>query len=76
MTKRDAKDGGHTAFTDHHIQRQSEPERPIKEDIDISAWREPSDANLRKRNLGIAAIQLGIERQVGGVDRPRLSHAN
>ena len=65
MPKRDAKDGGHTAFTDHRIQRQSEPERPIKEDIDISAWREPPDANLGKRNLGIASIQVGMERQAG-----------
>ena len=63
MPKRDARDGGHTAFTDHRIQRQPEPEQPITQDIDISAWREPADANLRKRNLGIANIQVGIERR-------------
>jgi hypothetical protein len=63
MPKRDAKDGGHTAFTDHRIQRHSEPEQPLTEDVDISAWREPSDENLRKRNLGIASIQVGMERQ-------------
>lgn len=63
MPKRDAKDGGHTAFTDHRIQRQPEPEQPVTEDIDISAWREPADANLQKRNLGIAYIQVGMERR-------------
>jgi tetratricopeptide (TPR) repeat protein len=67
MPKRDAKDGGHTAFTDHRIQRHSEPERPIKEDIDVSAWREPPDANLGKRNLGIASIQVGMERQAAAL---------
>lgn len=67
MPKRDAKDGGHTAFTDHRIQRQSEPERSITEDIDISAWREPPDASLGKRNLGIASIQVGMERQAAAL---------
>ena len=52
MPKRDAKDGGHTAFTDHRIQRQPVPEQTVTEDTDISAWREPVDDNLRKRNLG------------------------
>jgi tetratricopeptide (TPR) repeat protein len=63
MPKRDAKDGGHTAFTDHRIQRHAEPEQPLMEDIDIEAWREPSDLNLRKRNLGIAYIKVGMERR-------------
>jgi tetratricopeptide (TPR) repeat protein len=63
MPKRDAKDGGHTAFTDHRIQRQPVPEQPVTEDTDISAWREPADDSLRKRNLGIAYVQLGVERR-------------
>lgn len=63
MPKRDAKDGGHTAFTDHRIQRQPVPEQTVTEDTDISAWREPVDDNLRKRNLGIAYVQLGVERR-------------
>ena len=62
MPKREAKDGGHTAFTDHRIQRQPEPERPLSQDIGISAWREP-DSNLQKRNLGIGYIQVGMERR-------------
>jgi hypothetical protein len=63
MPKRDAKDGGHTAFTDHRIQRRPEPEKEVTNDVDIAAWREPSDADLRKRNLGIASIQVGMERR-------------
>jgi predicted Zn-dependent protease len=63
MPKRDAKDGGHTAFTDHRIQRRPEAEQALTEDIDIAAWREPSDPDLRKRNLGIAYIKVGMERR-------------
>jgi hypothetical protein len=62
MPKRDAKDGGHTAFTDHRIQRQEEPEEAVTEENDIAAWREPADSILQKRNLGIAYIQVGMER--------------
>ena len=76
MPKRDAKDGGHTAFTDHRIQRQSEPERPITEDIDISAWREPSDAVWGSVILGLPPFKLGMERRSAAFDRPRLSHAD
>lgn len=61
MPKREAKDGGHTAFTDHRIQRIPEPDQALTDDTDIAAWREPKE-NLRKRNLGIASIQVGIER--------------
>jgi hypothetical protein len=63
MPKRDAKDGGHTAFTDHRIQRRREAEQALTEDIDIAAWREPSDPDLRKRNLGIAYIKVGMDRR-------------
>ena len=61
MPKLEAKDGGHTAFTDHKIQRRRElaPEPP--QDVDIAAWREPAAA-LRERNLGIALIEVGMDR--------------
>jgi tetratricopeptide (TPR) repeat protein len=62
MPRRQAKDGGHTSFTDHRIQRRPQAERDLPADADIAAWREPS-ANLRKRNLGIAYIDVGIERR-------------
>ena len=60
MPRRDAKDGGHTAFTDHRIQRRPEPATVLPVDADIAAWREPA-SDLRKRNLGIAYINSGIE---------------
>jgi photosynthetic reaction center cytochrome c subunit len=62
MPKRDAKDGGHTAFTDHRIQRHSEPQSELPTDTDIAAWREPA-AELQKRNLGIAYIDAGVQRR-------------
>ncbi|MFZ0815066.1 MAG: c-type cytochrome [Candidatus Sulfotelmatobacter sp.] len=60
MPRRDAKDGGHTAFTDHRIQRRPEPQPTLPEDADIAAWREPAP-DLQKRNLGIAYINTGME---------------
>jgi hypothetical protein len=62
MPRRDAKDGGHTAFTDHRIQRRPEPEQTLPENTDIAAWREPA-VDLQKRNLGIAYINAGMERR-------------
>jgi photosynthetic reaction center cytochrome c subunit len=64
MPRRDAKDGGHTAFTDHRIQRRPQPESDLPADTDIAAWREPAP-ELQKRNLGIAYINAGMERQSG-----------
>jgi len=60
MPRRDAKDGGHTAFTDHRIQRRPESEQTLAEDADVGAWREPAP-DLQKRNLGIAYINDGME---------------
>jgi photosynthetic reaction center cytochrome c subunit len=60
MPRRDAKDGGHTAFTDHRIQRRPESQQALPEDTDIAAWREPAP-DLQKRNLGIAYINAGME---------------
>jgi hypothetical protein len=62
MPRRDAKDGGHTAFTDHRIQRRTEPESTLPPDTGIAAWREPS-SGLQKRNLGIANIDAGVQRR-------------
>ena len=66
MPHRDAKDGGHSAFTDHRIQRRPEsqpvspPDAPA--DSGIAAWREPAP-ELRVRNLGIAYIDAGMQRK-------------
>jgi tetratricopeptide (TPR) repeat protein len=62
MPRRDANDGGHTAFTDHRIQRRPEEQQTAPEVNDIAAWREPA-ADLQKRNLGIAYVNLGAERR-------------
>ncbi len=63
MPRRDAKDGGHTAFTDHRIQRRPEVRPDLPADAGIVAWREPP-ANLRSRNLGIAYIDVGMQRHL------------
>ncbi len=60
MPRRDAKDGGHTAFTDHRIQRRPEPQEDAAGGTDIAAWREPAP-DLQKRNLGIAYVNAGME---------------
>jgi len=60
MPRREAKDGGHTAFTDHRIQRRPEPEQALPADAEIAAWRDPA-ADLKTRNLGIAYINVGME---------------
>jgi photosynthetic reaction center cytochrome c subunit len=62
MPKRDAKDGGHAAFTDHRIQRRPQIMAESPADTVIAAWREPA-LNLQKRNLGIAYIDIGMQRR-------------
>ena len=62
MPRRNAQDGGHTVFTDHRIQRRLETaEADLSPDTGIAAWREPSP-ELQKRNLGIAYIDVGMQR--------------
>ena len=61
MPRRNARDGGHTVFTDHRIQRRPIQGTELPPDLDIAAWREPAE-NLRERNLGIAYIDAGMQR--------------
>src|ERR1700733_52426 len=61
MPRPNAKDGGHTAFTDHRIQRRPEPQPDLPEEADIAAWREPAP-DLQKRNLAIAYVNAAMER--------------
>jgi photosynthetic reaction center cytochrome c subunit len=61
MPSRDAKDGGHSAFTDHRIQRRPETLPSLPANTGIIAWRQPS-SDLQKRNLGIAYIDVGMQR--------------
>jgi tetratricopeptide (TPR) repeat protein len=64
MPKRDAKDGGHSAFTDHRIQVRPEDtmNAAVTPATNIAAWRE-GPAEFQKRNLGIAYIDAGIQRR-------------
>jgi photosynthetic reaction center cytochrome c subunit len=62
MPRREAKDGGHTAFTDHRIQRRPDQEQALPADAGIAAWRDPAP-DLEGRNLGIAYINVGMERR-------------
>jgi photosynthetic reaction center cytochrome c subunit len=62
MPRRNAQDGGHTVFTDHRIQRRPETaQAELSADTGIAAWREPPP-ELQKRNLGIANIDVGMQR--------------
>ena len=63
MPRRDAQDGGHSAFTDHRIQRR--PEEILTggpPSGEIAPWREPAP-DLQKRSLGIAYISAGLQRR-------------
>ena len=62
MPKRNAKDGGHTVFTDHRISRhpEPEPEKEVRENDDLVAWREPP-SRLRQRDLALAYANSGLE---------------
>ena len=62
MPRRDAQDGGHTAFTDHRIQRRPEALSAAPPMGEIAAWREPAP-DLQKRNLGIAYVSAGLQRR-------------
>jgi tetratricopeptide (TPR) repeat protein len=58
MPKRDAVDGGHTAFTDHRIQRKPDTKTGA-DPVGLRPWRAISYPALRERNLGLALIAVG-----------------
>jgi predicted CXXCH cytochrome family protein len=60
MPQQPAKDGGHTAFTDHRIARFPSPEKDMQGATAVTAWRDPPVA-LRDRNLSLALITLGLQ---------------
>lgn len=64
MPRRDAKDGGHTVFTDHRIQRRPQEYPEVPSDSGLVAWREPATP-LETRNMGIAYIDAGMQRHSG-----------
>jgi hypothetical protein len=59
MTRREARDGGHTAFTDHRIARRPATELPDAPQDELVPWRQP-DPPLQTRNLGLAYIEAGV----------------
>ena len=61
MPRRDAKDGGHSAFTDHRIQRRPEIFPNLPANAGIVPCRQPP-LEVQKRNLGIAYIDVGMQR--------------
>jgi hypothetical protein len=60
MPRLAARDGGHTAFTDHRIARRPESPIPTSEPGGLKAWREP-EAPVRDRNLAIALVTVGLQ---------------
>lgn len=60
MPRLPARDGGHTAFTDHRITRRAEPQVNAVSQPNLTAWREP-EPRLRERNLAIALVTVGLQ---------------
>lgn len=60
MPQRPAKDGGHTAFTDHRISRHPEQTQTPSTAGELVAWREPAP-ELRDRNLALALVTVGMQ---------------
>jgi hypothetical protein len=62
MPKREADDGGHSAFTDHRIQRQPQHEAAPDNPETVPAivpWRQPP-LEFATRNLGMALTESGL----------------
>jgi len=62
MPKMPAKDGGHTAFTNHRILRTPGVQLEGAQPDTLTAWREP-DTYLKDRNLAIALVTVGLQNQ-------------
>ncbi|MEP6538554.1 MAG: tetratricopeptide repeat protein, partial [Bryobacteraceae bacterium] len=58
MQRQTARDGGHTAFTDHRIRRPGTMLPSAEGGRTLAAWREPA-AEFARRNLGLANITVG-----------------
>ena len=62
MPKLPAKDGGHTAFTNHRIMRKPGSELETVQPDTLRAWREP-ERSLQDRNLALALVTAGLQNQ-------------
>src|SRR5262249_46396301 len=58
MTRREARDGAHTVFTDHRILRRPQAETASAGD-ELTPWRAP-EMSLLTRNLAIAYVETGV----------------
>jgi predicted CXXCH cytochrome family protein len=48
----------HSAVTDHSIPRQPRGQAPEADDTSLKAWRQPADATLARRDLGLAYFEM------------------
>jgi hypothetical protein len=62
MGRRPARDGGHSAFTDHRIARRPQAQKEVEAEGDLTSWRRPGP-DLEQRNLALALANVGIERR-------------
>jgi hypothetical protein len=62
MQKLPARDGGHTAFTNHRIETTFTEEANAAEPDTLTAWRDP-EPHLRERNLALALVAGGLQNQ-------------
>ncbi len=60
MPKTPARDGGHTAFTDHRIARRPGTDLYTADPDTLRAWRNP-EPSLQDRNLALALVATGLE---------------
>jgi hypothetical protein len=58
MARRQGRDSGHSAFTDHRIARRMETRAGSTPPRELRPWREPGGL-LAARNLGLAYIRVG-----------------
>jgi predicted CXXCH cytochrome family protein len=63
MPARATSNIAHVAATDHRIQRPNKNGPPYSGPDQIMAWREPAP-ELRERDLGLAQLQIAIERKL------------
>jgi hypothetical protein len=59
MTKRQARDGAHTVFTDHRIARRPMASDQATPSDELIPWRAPDPA-LQVRNLALAYVEAGV----------------
>jgi len=74
MTRRQSRDSGHSAFTDHLIARRptAKPEG-VEAAPRLRAWREPPDKTLATRNLGLAYLEIGRRKEREDSPRKQLT---